>query len=70
MKRKYVRANEEPFMTKELHEAIMKRSRLKHKFLKNKNEINRDNNKVQINYFKKLVKTTYKQYFTILTDNR
>ena len=66
MKRKYVRANEEPFMTKELHEAIMKRSRLKHKFLKNKNEINRDNNKVQINYFKKLVKTTYKQYFNNL----
>ena len=62
MKRKYVRANEEPFMTKELHEAIMKRSRLKNKFLKNKNEINRDNNKVQRNYFKKLVKTTYKQY--------
>ena len=66
MKRKYVRANEEPFMTKELHEAIMKRSRLKNKFLKNKNEINRDNNKVQRNYFKKLVKTTYKQYFSNL----
>ena len=66
MKRKYVRANEEPFMTKELHEAIMKRSRLKNKFLKNKNEINRDNNKVQRNYFKKLVKTTYKQYFNNL----
>ena len=66
MKRKYVRANEEPFMTKELHEAIMKGSRLKNKFLKNKNEINRDNNKVQRNYFKKLVKTTYKQYFNNL----
>ena len=47
-------------MTKELHEAIMKRSRLKNKFLKNKNEINRDNKKVQRNYFKKLVKATCK----------
>ena len=30
IKRKYVRANEAPFMTKELHKAIMKRSRLTH----------------------------------------
>ena len=34
IKRKYVRANEAPFMTKELHKAIMKRSRLRNKFLK------------------------------------
>ena len=31
IKRKYVRANEAPFMTKELHKAIMKRSRLRNK---------------------------------------
>ena len=75
MKRKYVRANEAPFMTKELHKAIMKRSRLRNKFLKNKNEINRNNYKVQRNYCKKLLKTTKKQYFNNLntskvTDNR
>ena len=29
MKRKYIRANEAPFMTKELHKAIMKRSKLR-----------------------------------------
>ena len=74
-KRKYVRANEAPFMTKELHKAIMKRSRLRNKFLKNKNEINRNNYKVQRNYCKKLLKTTKKQYFNNLstskvTDNR
>lgn len=34
MKRKYDPANKAPFMTKELHEAIMKRSRLRNKFLK------------------------------------
>ena len=52
MKRKYVRANETPFMAKELHKAIMKRSRLRNKFLTNKNEINRNNYKVQRNYCK------------------
>ena len=75
MKRKYVRANEAPFMTKELHKAIMKRSRLRNKFLKNKNEINRNNYNVQRNYCKKLLKTRKKQYFNNLntskvTDNR
>ena len=75
MKRKYVRAKEAPFMTKELHKRIMKRSRLRNKFLKNKNEINRNNYKVQRNYCKKLLKTTKKQYFNNLntskvTDNR
>ena len=33
IKRKYVHANEAPFMTKELHKAIMKRSRLRNKKL-------------------------------------
>ena len=75
MKRKYVRANEAPFMTKELHKAIMKRSWLRNKFLQNKNEINRNNYEVQRNYCKKLLKTTKKQYFNNLntskvTDNR
>ena len=60
MKRKYVRANEAPFMTKELHKAIMKRSRLRNKFLKNKNEINRNNYKVQRNFSKKTLKN-YKE---------
>ena len=36
IKRKYVRANEAPFMTRELHKAIMKRSRLRNRFLKDK----------------------------------
>ena len=34
LKKKYVRANETLFMTKELHKAIMKRSRLRSKFSK------------------------------------
>ena len=75
MQRKYVCANEAPFMTKELHKAIMKRPRLRNEFLKNKNEINKNNYKVQRNYCKKLLKTTKKKYFNNLntskvTDNR
>ena len=75
MQRKYVCANEAPFMTKEFNKAIMKRPRLRNKLLKNKNEINKNNYKVQRNYCKKLLKTTKKQYFNNLntskvTDNR
>ena len=34
MKQKYLRANQGRFMTKDLHKAIMKRSRLRNKFLR------------------------------------
>ena len=70
IKRKYVRANEAPFMTKELHKGIMKRLRLRNKFLKNKDEINRNNYKVQRNYWKKLLKNTKKQYFSNLNNSK
>ena len=60
-------------MTKELQKAIMKRSRLRNKFVKKKNEIDRNNYKVQRNYCKKLLKTTKKQYLILdnskVTDN-
>ena len=36
MKKKLVRANEVPYMTKALRKAIMKRSELQSKYLKNK----------------------------------
>ena len=77
MRRKYFRVIEAPFMTKELHKAIMKILRLRNKneINKNKNEINRNNYKVQRNFCKKLVKVTKKRYFNNLntskvTDNR
>ena len=37
IKRNYIRANEAPFMTKDLHKAIKKRSKLRNKFLKSRN---------------------------------
>ena len=41
IKKKYVRANEDPFMSKELHKAIMKRSRLRNIFLKHRTRTNK-----------------------------
>ena len=42
LKKKYIRANEAPFMTKELHKAIMKRSKLRNKFRKTKSNEDRE----------------------------
>ena len=75
IKRKYVRANEAPFMAKELHKAIMKRSRLRNKFLKTKSITDRKNYNVQRSYCKKLLRSTKKSCFNKLeiskiNDNR
>ena len=66
--------NEGPFMTKELHNATMKRSRYRNKFLKDKSETSRENYKIQRNLCKKLSRKTKKSYFESLnikkiTDN-
>ena len=50
IKRKYVRANEALFMTKESHKTITKRSRLRNKFLKDRTENNQKNFKHQRNF--------------------
>ena len=75
IKRKYIRANEAPFMSKDLHEAIMKRSKLRNKFLKSRNLSDRKNYTSQRNLCKKLLKNTKRTFFNNLdirkvTDNR
>ena len=75
IKRKYVLANEATFMTKELHQPIMKRSRLRNKFLKTKSITDRKNYDFQWNCCKKLLRYTKKLYFNNLdiskiNDNR
>ena len=45
--KKYFPANEAPFMTKEVHNSIMKRSRYRNKFLKDKSQTSRENYKIQ-----------------------
>ena len=62
IKRKYVRANDAPFMTKELHKTIMKRSGLRNKFLNDRTENNQKTFKRQRNVCKKLLRTTKKSY--------
>ena len=75
IKRKHIRANEAPFMTKDLHKAIMKRSKLRNKFLKSRNLSDRKNYTSQRNLCKKLLKNTKRTYSNNLdikkvTDNR
>ena len=53
-------------MTKELHKAIMKRSRLRNKFLKTKSITDRKNYNVHRNYCKKLLRSTKISYFNNL----
>ena len=62
-------------MTKELHKAIIKRSRLKNRFLKAKSITDRKNYNIQRNYCKKLLRSIKKLYFNNLemskiNDNR
>ena len=46
VRKKYLRANEVPFMTKELHNAIMKRLKYRNKFLKDKSQTSREYYKI------------------------
>ena len=41
LKKRYVRANEQSFIDKELNQAIMVRSKLRNKYLKSKSEIDK-----------------------------
>ena len=72
--KKYLRANEVPFMTKELHDVIMKRSRYRNKFLKDKSQTSRENYKIHGNLCKKLLRKTKNRTLKALikkkTDNR
>ena len=47
IKKKYLLANEAPFVTKEIHVAFMKRSRLRNSFIREKNQTNRGTYKTQ-----------------------
>ena len=54
IKKIYLRTNEAPFMTKKLHNAILKGSRYMNKFLKDKSQTSRENYEIQRNFCKKL----------------
>ena len=75
IKKKYIRANNAPFMNKHLAKAIMNRSRLKNNFHKNPTEENKLKFKKQRNYCVNLLRKEKKKYYSNLkleniTDNK
>ena len=66
IKRKYFRVIAAPVMTKDIHKAIMERSKLRSKFLKSRKLSDRKNYKLQRSICKKLLKNTKKTYFNNL----
>ena len=68
-KKKYVRANQAPLITKRLNKEIMKRSRLRNNFLNTKSDIDRQRNYV-VSLLMKEKKDFYgKLGISIVTDN-
>ena len=75
MKQKYLRANQGRFMTKDLHKAIMKRSRLRNQFLSDRTDISREEYKKQRNLCVSFLNKSRKNHFRNLdiklaTDNK
>ena len=75
LKKRYVRANQAPFMNKRLSREIMKRSRLRNTFLKSKKEADRIIYNKQRNFCVSLLRKEKKNFFcnihvTDITDNK
>ena len=68
-KTRYIRANQASFMNKALQKAIMTRSRLRNKFLKEPNSTNRIAFKKQRNLCVKLFRNEKSKYFNSLKTN-
>ena len=60
IKNKYIRTNGAPFMTKNLHQEIIKPLRLRNTYLKSKSLRDRENYNIQRNFCKKILRTTKK----------
>ena len=69
LKQKYVRANDNPFITKALRKEQMKRTRLKNNYLKDKTEANHAAFKKQRNKCVSLLRKTKKLYFANLKNS-
>ena len=75
LKKRYVRANQSPFMNKKLSKEIMKRSRLRNKFLNIKSDTDRKAYNKQRNYVVSLLRNEKNNFYSNLdtkfvTDNR
>ena len=65
-KKKLIRANHKPYMTKALRKAIMRRSHLENKFYKNRTVENYREFKRQKNYCNRLYKRERRRYYSLL----
>ena len=75
IKKKYLRVNYSNFLTKQLRKAIMKRSKLRNDFLKDRNDASQSNYRKQRNLCVTLLRKTTTQYFSnsepkLVTDNK
>ena len=68
IKRKHIRANNSAFMTKELRAAIMQRSKLRQKFLKERTNDSKHLYKRQRNLCVSLLRKTKRNYFKQLNN--
>ena len=66
LKKKYIRANQAPFFNKELQQAIMCRSKLRNKFLKQRSVNNKKAYNKQRNFCTNLLRKTKKTYYSNL----
>ena len=74
-KKKYIRGNNKPFMTKAMSKSIMERTRLRNTFLKNPTVANKLAYTKQRNFCVSLLRKVKREYFANLnekniTDNR
>ena len=75
LKKRYVRANQSPFMNKKLSKEITKRSCLRNKFLNTKSDIDRKAYNKQRNYVVSLLRNEKKNFYSnldtkVVIDNR
>ena len=68
LKKKIVRGNHAPFITKDLRKAIYARSKLRNKFIKNPTEVNEKLYKRQRNKCVLIRKKSIKQCFSNITS--
>ena len=68
-KTRYTRANHAPYVNEKLSKEIIKRSRLRNKYLNTKNELNRNAYNKQRNYVVSLLRKEKKEFYGNLNTN-
>ena len=68
-KKQYARANQAPYFNKNLSKVIMKRSRLRNKFLNTKSDLNRKAYNKQKNYVVSLLRGAKKEFISNFNTN-